>query len=151
VYPVRTQARALIVEDGRALLIRVDARGHVRWVLPGGGQDAGETLVQTVARECREELGIDVEVGRLAYVREFVPGNHPRPRHLFDPQSIDVVFDCRRVGGEPHLAAGADREAREVSWVPIDEAIRLPLYPAALARWLEGHPTAGAAYLGDSL
>jgi len=151
VYPVRTQARALIVDARRILLIRVDARGHQRWVLPGGGQDAGETLVQTVVRECREELGVDVAVDGLAYVREFVPVNHARGRHLFDPQSIDIVFACRLVAGQPHLATGADTEAREVAWVPISEAIHLPLYPSVLADWLRQYPQAGTVYLGDSL
>jgi len=47
------------------------------WELPGGRIDAADQSLQTVVeRECREELGIDVEVGQLvaAYLFEVVPG-----------------------------------------------------------------------------
>jgi ADP-ribose pyrophosphatase YjhB (NUDIX family) len=36
-----------------------------RWAIPGGGQDIGETVVQAVVREVREETGIDIEVSSL--------------------------------------------------------------------------------------
>ena len=36
-----------------------------KWTLPGGGQNFGETLEQTVAREVLEETGFTVHVGSL--------------------------------------------------------------------------------------
>ena len=69
--PIRTQARALRLHDGHIALGRVCRNGVARWVLPGGGQDAGEPLTDTVRRECEEELGVAVQVGALCLVREF--------------------------------------------------------------------------------
>lgn len=58
----------------RWVLLRND-RGE--WELPGGRIDADDnSLEDVVRRECREELGIDVEVGELvtSYLFEVVPG-----------------------------------------------------------------------------
>ncbi len=47
------------------------------WELPGGRVDASDrSLADVVRRECREELGIDVQVGRLidAYLFEVIAG-----------------------------------------------------------------------------
>ena len=38
-------------------LMRNDARYPLTWGLPGGKVETGETLLDTIARECHEELG----------------------------------------------------------------------------------------------
>jgi len=60
--------------DDRWVLLRNERN---EWELPGGRVDASDaTLQNVVRRECREELGVDVDVGPLvdAYVFEVVPG-----------------------------------------------------------------------------
>jgi 8-oxo-dGTP diphosphatase len=46
-------------ESGRILVIQ-DEDG--RWELPGGGLDHGEDIVESLKRECLEELGVSCEV-----------------------------------------------------------------------------------------
>lgn len=49
--------------QGEILLERRSDNG--RWGMPGGVQEIGEGITQTVVREVREETGIDVEVTGL--------------------------------------------------------------------------------------
>lgn len=60
--------RGVIVRDGRVLLFNVV--GWDWWALPGGRVEMGETSPQALAREMREEIGADVQVGRLLWVVE---------------------------------------------------------------------------------
>jgi 8-oxo-dGTP diphosphatase len=49
---------------GRVLLLR-QTYGDRRWGLPGGSVEPGETITKAIARECREEIGVDVALGPL--------------------------------------------------------------------------------------
>jgi mutator protein MutT len=85
--------RVLVVQRGRA-----PAAG--RWSVPGGKLEPGETIAAAVAREVREETGLDVEVGPLAEVVERIGDGY----HY-------VILDhvARVVGGT--LAASDDAQA----------------------------------------
>jgi len=60
-------AAALVTADGRVLLMR-RAYPPGDWVMPGGNAEVDESPLQTLQREVREELGLMVEVERLAGV-----------------------------------------------------------------------------------
>ncbi|TQR82607.1 NUDIX hydrolase [Mycobacterium hodleri] len=61
---VRQGAGALITTpDGRVVMYDVTYRDYLE--LPGGAVEVGESPPAACARECREELGVDVRVGRL--------------------------------------------------------------------------------------
>ena len=66
--PVTPQLRvaAIIAQHGRILLVEHHKRGQRYWVLPGGRLQGNETLDAALRRELREELGLEVRVGRLA-------------------------------------------------------------------------------------
>jgi 8-oxo-dGTP diphosphatase len=49
---------------GRVLLLR-QTYGDRGWGLPGGSVEPGETITDTIVRECREEIGVDVVLGPL--------------------------------------------------------------------------------------
>lgn len=63
--PIRNSAKAVIVQDGRLLVIRLEDQYGTAYVFPGGGQEKGEELKDAVARECLEEIGQAVNVGLL--------------------------------------------------------------------------------------
>lgn len=61
--------RAIISHRDKLLLV-TDGAGY--WYTPGGRLDAGETLPECVAREVREETGLDVAVGDVVTVSEYL-------------------------------------------------------------------------------
>jgi|SRR5689334_8567027 len=79
-------AGALFFDDDGHLLI-VEPVYKSTWEIPGGAIEHGETPRAACARELPEELGIELEVGRLLVV-DWVAGNTEEPegrvRFLFD-------------------------------------------------------------------
>lgn len=68
----RLAVRALIVEDGRLLLVNAYPGGRSDlWCAPGGGVMAGQDLPGNLAREVREETGLTIAAGALVGVNEF--------------------------------------------------------------------------------
>ncbi|HEX4815057.1 MAG TPA: NUDIX hydrolase [Nonomuraea sp.] len=76
-------------ERGRVLLVDPNYRDH--WSFPGGIIDAGEHPAQACAREVAEEVGLEVQVGRLLTVA-WVDGLPSVPFPL-----VNFMFDCGHV------------------------------------------------------
>ena len=77
---MRNSVKAFIVKEEKLLTIKgIDDRGDF-YLLPGGGQRPGETMIQALQRECREEINCQVEVGDiqlgmyLTTIRLILPG-----------------------------------------------------------------------------
>jgi 8-oxo-dGTP pyrophosphatase MutT (NUDIX family) len=114
-------------EAGRILLVR-----HVegRWQLPGGGVDPGETPAGAARRECREELGVEVEPERLLGV---YGGPLHRIRYANGDEAawIASVFAGRIVSGDPQ--APGDDEIAAIGWFAPEELEALPQSEATRA------------------
>lgn len=101
---------AVIVQDGRVLLIRRGRdpmKGH--WTLPGGVLEVGESLSEGVAREVREETGLDVEVLELVELLDRIHREDGSVRFHY----VIADYLCRVTGGELQAASDADA----VRWV----------------------------------
>lgn len=92
--------------------------GKGLWAVPGGKVRWGETWRDAARREAREETGLEVEIGRVAWVGEAVGPGDPPAWHF-----AMVDFWAEVIGGE--LRAGDD--AADVRWVCKQQIHRYPL------------------------
>lgn len=67
---IRTSAKAVIIQNGKLLAIKLNDGKEEWYILPGGGQDSEEMLPETVEREVREETGIEVRCKDLLDLSE---------------------------------------------------------------------------------
>ena len=146
---IRNAVRALIVRDGRILLLRKDGdpKGE-RFALPGGAQDQGETLEQALNRECLEEIGTRVRVGALVHVADWFKVRQTDPPST--RQLVEFLFACEVPADyRPRNGHHPDKHQIEVVWNELAQLPRLRLLPASLARHLAAFPSGGSGvYLG---
>ena len=103
---------------GRVLLTRrTEGRDLAgRWEFPGGKLEPGESPEAALARELREELGIEVEVGASLIC---VPQRYPDKR---------LRLDVRRITRWSGAARGVEGQA--LAWVPEEKLARYDMPPA---------------------
>jgi len=128
---IETIARGVCVKDGRILLCR--AKGGSSTYLPGGHIEFGETGRQALAREVKEELGVDSSVGAFLGVVENSFMQHGKPH-----SEINLVYELA-LGGD----GGAPEPESMESWIEfewrgldrLDEANLLPAAFRSLSAW----------------
>jgi ADP-ribose pyrophosphatase YjhB (NUDIX family) len=91
----KVDVRGVVFRDEKLLLVREREEG--RWSLPGGWADVGESAAESVAREVREESGMETRAVKLLAVfdRSKHPHQPPFAFHVFK-----LFFLCHILGGE---------------------------------------------------
>ncbi len=96
-----------------ALIARLDRRGLLRWSLPKGHIEPGETAEQAAEREVREETGIVGHVlGALGTIDFWF---------VADDQRIHKTVHHFLLEADSGTLSAADVEVDEVAWVPLAE------------------------------
>lgn len=96
-----------------ALIARLDRRGLLRWSLPKGHIEPGETAEQAAEREVREETGIAGHVlGALGTIDFWF---------VADDQRIHKTVHHFLLEADSGTLSDADVEVDEVAWVPLAE------------------------------
>ena len=118
-YPEATVGALIVREDSKLLLAR-SPKFFNKWIVVGGHVKLGETLEAALRREIREELSIEIEVGRLVMVGDFIfdPCFHKKKHFIFHD------FLCRHVSGKPKVDG---RELTEAKWFSAKGALAADL------------------------
>lgn len=110
-------AAAVIERDGSFLLTRRLEGTHLAglWEFPGGKIASGESHRHGLAREIREELDADVDVGALVF----------ETRHDYADRTVSLHFYQCTLRGTPRPVLG-----QQMRWVPRGELRALDFPPA---------------------
>lgn len=111
---VQPAVKAVIMKDDKFLVIKQNFQGNTYWDLPGGRVDHGESPYDTLTREIKEEVCMDVEIikplGMFWFFR-------------FDGiQIVATTFLCSSKTDEVDLTRNpADEDIVESRWLTKDE------------------------------
>jgi len=144
----RIRVSAILRWQGRMLLCRQEKPGKEYWLLPGGGVDAGESLIEALRRELREELGVEADVqfeGPVAIVDSIAPKGMPLAsrKHV-----VHIIFAADLSGRSLERVNSTDAAVRGHRLFDPGELDGIVLHPPLqrfLGRWQPGDP---AVYLG---
>jgi 8-oxo-dGTP diphosphatase len=99
--------KALIVKDGKVLLIREavydEGTGQGKWDVSGGRIKPEEPLLTGLAREVREEVGLEVAVADVLSVEENFLVIKGESSHL-----VRVTYLAHHISGEVTLSSDHD-------------------------------------------
>jgi len=120
----------LVFRSGKLLITQRHADAHLGglWEFPGGKRESRETFEQCLVRELHEELGVQVQVGRV-----FEDVTHAYPEKTVRLR----FFICRLAEGDPQPLGCA-----ALKWVTRDElgAYEFPAADASLLLKLQTSP-----------
>ncbi|MFO1497016.1 MAG: NUDIX hydrolase [Verrucomicrobiota bacterium] len=91
----KVDVRGVVFREDKLLLVQERADGL--WTVPGGWADVGESPMENVVREVREEAGLEVRPVKLLAVfdRSKHPHDPPLPYHVYK-----LFIRCDLVGGD---------------------------------------------------
>jgi nucleoside triphosphatase len=119
-YPEPTVGALIFSPEGKLFLMR-SHKWRNKYVIPGGHIELGESMEQALRREIKEETGLDIDNIEFIGFQEFILDDaFWKKRHF-------VFFDyaCTTESVQVTL----NDEAQEYIWVPLAEALALPVEP----------------------
>ncbi|MGV8960225.1 MAG: NUDIX hydrolase [Stenotrophomonas sp.] len=134
--PIRIVTAVILDADGRVLVVR--KRGSGAFIQPGGKREPDEASLVTLARELREELGVELCVASARRLGEFTERAVNEPGRRVQAEAFLV-----RIAGQPRAQA----EIAELAWIALQ-----PPHTRTLAPMSEQHilPAARALLAADT-
>jgi 8-oxo-dGTP diphosphatase len=142
----RIRVSAVLRWNDRILLCRHEKHGKEYWLLPGGGVNSGESLLNALRRELEEEVGINDPLpleGPVALVDSISPVRSFAVKHV-----VHIIFSGDLGGRSLEEVTSVDAAVRGHRLFALPELDDIVLHPPIqrfLARWQSGDPS---VYLG---
>lgn len=149
----RNSCKVIIINDNNELLtIQKKDKDDIYHVLPGGGQHHGETFIETIKRECKEEIGIESIVEEeILFIREYIGKNHEFPSNHKHVHQIEYIFKGKLE--ERTFGNGTEEDEGQIGieWIKIEELDSKNFYPKRLIPELRKYVKGknDKVYLGD--
>jgi nucleoside triphosphatase len=121
-YPEVTVGALIINPKGKILLIK-SHKWKNKYTIPGGHIELGETMIEALKREVKEETGLNIFNIKFLCFQEFIFDS------IFWRKKHFIFFDfvCETKGSEVKL----NTEGEEFLWISAEEALELPVEPYA--------------------
>lgn len=125
----------ILIKDGKILLSRRfnTGWGDGMYSVVAGHLEGGETFLQAMSREAKEEAGIDIDVSDMRVVHVV--------HRKSDEERVDVFISADRWKGEPRVME--PEKCDDMGWFPVDE---LPENVVPYVRQAIGMVLKGEAY-----
>lgn len=128
----------ILIHKGKLLLQR--PLWDTGYAFPGGHVSFGETNEDTLIREMKEEIGIDIKVGPLKWVAEIFFSTGKKDYHqicLYYLMSLESPEQIPMNGTFNGLESGINGKPKlEFSWVPLELFGNLEVYPVEVKQLL---------------
>ena len=101
---VRVRVCGILKDTKGTLLLKhkgIGKAGYL-WSPPGGGVEFGDSLINTLVREFKEETNLDIEVGEFLFTNEHIDSTHHALEFFF---RVKQVSGSLLLGFDPELAA----------------------------------------------
>ncbi|MDG6778773.1 NUDIX domain-containing protein [Thiomicrorhabdus sp. zzn3] len=130
---IKNCAKAVIIENQKVLLLKKQyANEKVIYTLPGGTQEPGESLIQTVIREVLEEADVHIEVRGLFKIYEHQRTSKTEPENI--KHKVEFAFLATlSENAYPQNGCHPDPHQLSVEWIAINQLKQLRLDPPFLA------------------
>jgi mutator protein MutT len=113
-FVFRPSVYGIILDKGEAVFMKNKSNDKL-W-FPGGGVEIGETLEEALKREIMEEVGLEVEMGKMVLFKEnffyYEPLDEAYHAFLF-------FFICK--AKNKNLSGSTDLESKNPKWMKIKE------------------------------
>lgn len=126
---------ALLMKDNSLMFLNEMYAGKQLLKLPGGGLELGEGTIQTLEREFKEELNLDVTVKEHFYTQDFFLKSELTP----ESQLLTIYYkvDCQDFSNLKII----EKSIKEVVWIPLEtivlDKIPLPIDKIVIKKLLE--------------
>lgn len=113
--------KGIISRGEEVLLLKQDLGGDLLWTIPGGRMNFGETPEETLRREIREEVRLDIDIREFLQTYSFFFKGGEK-------QVIAMVYHCVSPEGTVNIEdSPIEDRIEDYGWFSVPEALDLPL------------------------